>query len=869
MKIVITAFLFIFFCTLNFAQSEDSTITIAAGEEYNAGWFHNIFLGKHWRDIWVTPVKTKILDLNKFANGLTPVKKGGGFQTKSLRFKGNDNQYWKFRSIEKDPSKTLPKDLQNTIANDILQDQISSANPYAALAVAPILDSLNVLQSKPYLYYLPDDKKLGEFQREFGGMFGILEIHPKYDEDEDVVFDESDKVKGTLDLFERLEKKKDEYVNSAAYLKARLVDIIIGDWDRHADQWKWARYEVGNKKIWNPIPRDRDQAFSKFDGFFPTLAEYVIPQFNSFEKSFNDVEHVTWNGRFVDQHFLIQLTKAEWDSVTSFVQNKFTDTLIKEAVNKFPPEVYKLCANEINEKMKWRRDNLKKISNDYYKFINTVVDIYGGNKKDYLEINRLNNNQTLLKLYKEIENQTVSETLPYFQKTFDNNLTDEIRIYLNDGDDVVKLKGEAKKGILIRIIGENGADTIIDSSEVNGYFLSVFPISDAENKTKVYDHGKRTKVIYGTGTTLDKEKIKKPKSPEEKYRPIQRDRSGETLFYPIVNFNSDDGFIIGCGSLITRYGFRAIPYKNKYSITAHYATKPSAGSISFSMIFNSIFKNASFHINVEATQLQFTRYYGFGNETVYSKKLNDENFYRLEQSFFGVNSSLQYNVTTKLNLNLGISYHYSHTELPNENLLDSFPDRKYGLGKFTSLESNFRIEYDSRDNKTFAHSGLYLFGGISYFPKILDSKENYTKSIVDLRSYFTSSFITKTTFAFRLLGKKVWGIYPFLSAVFLGGSDNLLGFRRERFSGDAALYGIAQIRMKISKVKFIINGDFGIHGFAETGRVFTDYGNSKIWHPSYGGGLWLSYLDRTLNLVGTLANSKESLLFYFGIDFNF
>ncbi len=388
MKIIKTFLLFILISTLSFAQLGDSTLIIAAGEEYKSGWFHNIFFGKHWRDAWITPVKTKILDLQDFANGLTPVKKGGGFQTKSLRFKGNDNQYWKFRSIEKDPSKTLPKDLQNTIANDIVHDQISSSNPYAALVVASILDSLNVLQSKPYLYYLPNVEELGEFRKEFGGTFGFLEVHPKYDEDEGVFFDESDKVKGTLDLFERLEKKKDEYVNSTEYLKVRLIDILIGDWDRHADQWKWARYEDGGKKYWLPIPRDRDQAFSKFDGFFPSIAEYIIPQFNSFGKSFNNIEHLTWNGRFVDQHFLIQLTKVEWDSVTSFVQNKLTDTLIKEAVNKLPPEVYNLCADEISEKIKWRRDNLKELSDEYYRFINTVVDIYGGNKKDYVEINQ-------------------------------------------------------------------------------------------------------------------------------------------------------------------------------------------------------------------------------------------------------------------------------------------------------------------------------------------------------------------------------------------------------------------------------------------------------------------------------------------------
>ena len=127
-------------CLAQNSESENY-ITIKAGEEYKAGWFHNLFFGEHWRKVWTTPVKVKVLDIKNFAGGLTPTKKGGGFQTKSLRFKGNDGHYWKFRSIEKDPSKTLPEELRGSIADDILQDQISSSHPYAAFAAAPILDS--------------------------------------------------------------------------------------------------------------------------------------------------------------------------------------------------------------------------------------------------------------------------------------------------------------------------------------------------------------------------------------------------------------------------------------------------------------------------------------------------------------------------------------------------------------------------------------------------------------------------------------------------------------------------------------------------------------------------------------------------------
>ena len=856
--------------TTGYAQSANNNeILISAGSEYEAGWFHNLFLGKHWRDVWTTPLKVNVLDLNKFAGGLVPIKRGGGMQTKSLRFKGNDGHYWKFRSIEKDPSKTLPPELRESIADDILQDQISSSNPYAAFVVAPILDSLKILQAKPYLYYLPDVEELGEFRNDFGGMLGIIEIHPDVEEEENISFDNANKIEGTLDLFERLEKKENEFVNSKEYLKARLVDIFLGDWDRHADQWKWARYDGDDKKVWFPIPRDRDQVFAKFDGLLVRLAEYVIPQFNSFENAYNNIEDLTWNGRFVDQHFLIQLTKAEWDSVTTFVKGKLTDELIISAVKELPEEVYQIAQNEIVTKLLSRRNKLNDISNDYYNFVNTVVDIYGNKDDDYVEINRIDNNSTRLKIYKDIKKNQINKYGPYFEKVFDNNITDEIRIYLLDGDDLVKLTGNVDNGILIRIIGGNGADEIIDSSIVNGYFLSITPIPDAENKTKIYDSGKKTNIIYNAGTTYDDEEIKVPEDQEEKYRPLQKDRSSETFFFPIVNYSSNDGLIFGGGSYINQYGFRDIPYKNRYFVTAEYATKPNTGSISFESTFNSIAKNVSLNFNVGANGLQITEYYGYGNETIFNEKLGEEENYRLEQTLVSVNPSLEFDYSTRLKLTLGFEYLYSETELVNKLLLELFPEGEYGLGKFASTKVKAEFIYDSRDNNLFTKSGFYADGAIYYSPKLLDVKDHFGGAVIDLRTYLTTSLISKTTFAFRVFGEKVWGNYPFLSSAFLGGTNNLLGFNRERFSGDASLYSTAQIRTHLSKVRLIINGDLGFHAFAETGRVFTESNNSKLWHPSFGGGLWLSYLDRGFNLVATLAKSEESYLFYFGLGFNF
>jgi hypothetical protein len=37
--------------------------------------------------------------------------------------------------------------------------------------------------------------------------------------------------------------------------------MLIGDWDRHDDQWRWAAFDEGKQTVFKAIPRDRDQAF--------------------------------------------------------------------------------------------------------------------------------------------------------------------------------------------------------------------------------------------------------------------------------------------------------------------------------------------------------------------------------------------------------------------------------------------------------------------------------------------------------------------------------------------------------------------------------------------------------------------------------
>ena len=64
--------------------SLDSTTTAPSGS-YSAGGIKRFFLGDLNRELWDAPFRVPILDLERFAGGLTPTRRGGGLQTQSLR----------------------------------------------------------------------------------------------------------------------------------------------------------------------------------------------------------------------------------------------------------------------------------------------------------------------------------------------------------------------------------------------------------------------------------------------------------------------------------------------------------------------------------------------------------------------------------------------------------------------------------------------------------------------------------------------------------------------------------------------------------------------------------------------------------------
>lgn len=487
------------------AISADS-LTVIAGSEYEAGSFHKWLWGEHYRTEWTTPFTVVVLDLGSYANGLVPLKRGGGFQTKSLRFQGNNGKQYAFRSINKDPTKALPPELRDTFAGGVIQDQISSSHPAAPLVADALADALGVIHPKPVICILPDDERLKEFRPDFAGILGMLEEYPADGPDGAPGFAGSTKIINTLKLFDELEKNSDDRVNASAYLTARLLDILMGDWDRHIDQWRWAKFEEEGKDVWYPIPRDRDQAFAKLDGLIPSIGAEAITQVEGFGGDYPKIADLTYSGRYTDRRILVGLTKSVWDSVTGSTIAKLTDQVLQNAVARIP-EPLRQDNEWIVRNLKSRRDKLAAASEEYYNGLAEYVDIHLSDKNEFVKIERMDDEHTLVAAYRKDKDSGEPKGNPVYQRTFFIDETKEIRIYMHGGDDKALVSGEVNCGIKVRIVGGGGDDTFVDNSRVNGILWGFIPVPTSTTATYFYDDAGQNSFTKGPGTRVDTDKF--------------------------------------------------------------------------------------------------------------------------------------------------------------------------------------------------------------------------------------------------------------------------------------------------------------------------------------------------------------------------
>ena len=835
-------------------------VSVIPCADYEAGALHTMIFGTHWRSLWTTPVEMPVLDLNSFAGGLVPFEKGGGFQTMTLSFRGANGKEYRFRSLDKDPSRGLPPKLKGSVVASVLQDQVTTSNPVSALIVSPLLDAAGVCNVAPELMVLPYDKvRLGEYFDEYAGLAGTIEELPSESELAGAGFKGADKISGTYAVFDNLEKDNDNQVDGAAYLRARLLDLFIGDWDRYSDQWKWAGYKKEGNTVWFPIPGNRDHAFSRQDGVYAWIITKVIPRMTDFGGNYPNIKNLSLSGRPLDRRLLSGIDRAEWDGVTADVRQKLTDQVIHEAVMKMPPAMYEKEGARLERELLARRNLLEKASGELYLLYAEDVDVYTSNKAEYAKVHRMADGSIDVAIFKRDGNTGSGKGTPFYSRIFTPLETNEVRLYLQGGDDRAIIDGPVcKGGVKVRVVGGEGQDTFEDYSTraISG------DSGSSAIMTCFYDDGNKSEFITGKYTSVDRRAVAVPVDDQEKYDLTMRDSGRETGFSPSIDYAAETGVFLGMGATVTDYSFRADPYRYRMQFDGGVAVGGDLRyKVNYIGDFRSLLRNTSLLVEAGTTGLDVINFYGLGNEKYYNGTGLEEDDFEIINQVTSMRASLRYPMDKNYSWSAGIGAKWIDLALEPGSYNALHQAEVPGIDHDFSGSFQVGFHYDSRDSgdeitlspgkqstslsagSTTALSGVMVDVHGMYYPEFFGNEHAYGKIGGEFRTYIPLVSSRYSRLALRFGGEKIWGDYPFYEAAFIGGSSFLRGYDRQRFAGDASLYAGSELRLYFGTFKFLVPIMYGPLVFAETGRVFLHGEDSRVWHSSAGGGLWFGAVE--------------------------
>ena len=340
---------------------QDST-TIAASKLYHTrSVTRRIFIGQNYRSTWSLGIKMPIFDI-KTVNGGMVIVKMGGQQTKSLYMRDKDSINWVLRSVDKSFDKAMPGFVKKTVIKKYYQDMVSASYPYGALIVAALAKALGIYAPDPRLFYIPDDEAFGKYRKVFAHTVCMLEkVEPGFDNTPTEITDT---------VLKRIQTSRQYRIDDTSYLKIRLLDMLVADWDRHKDQLRWGVRGYNTDTVYYPIPRDRDQAFYYSDGIsIKVIHTFGTKYMAGFTGSTGKVRQLNYKSWDLDKILLKNLDEKDWQRIILAFQQMMSDDALLSAVNALPVEARQQDAEMIFKKLKSRRDKLPKDAIKYHAFL--------------------------------------------------------------------------------------------------------------------------------------------------------------------------------------------------------------------------------------------------------------------------------------------------------------------------------------------------------------------------------------------------------------------------------------------------------------------------------------------------------------------
>ena len=819
--------------------------------------FYRFFWGKHYRPVYSREIEAPVLDLSALPGNVRAISEGGGNQSRSIRLIDDEEHEYTARELRKSAVRFIQSKItdhyvedimRNSIAEDVVQDFYTTAHPYAPFALNPIFDSLDIYNAQPKIYYLPKQKQLGIYNEDYGDKLYMLEAHAGDENKSFERFGDADDIISTKDLLANIRKSKKHQVDESNFLKVRLMDFVVGDYDRHYDQWRWSEFEQedGNK-LYKTIRRDRDQAFPKYDGLILSILKMGMIDFRSMEKYDEDVNSVKWMSRYaypLDQAFLKEITWEDWQEQVKFIQQNLTDETIEKAFATLPEATQNETMENIKKNLKIRRDNLESIARRYYEYLMSHQIILGTEDKDAFRITRKPDGETTISLKTENGRD--------FERTYSKELTKEIWIYGLDDEDTFTVEGQGDRFIPLKILGGENND--------------VYDFQNAR-RVKAYDYKSKNNTFKNPNSSkwlVDSYDI-------NTYNDENRKLQANTLF-PSVGFDPDAGFKVGLRDTYTTYGLANNPFKTQQSFTAAFYSATSGLSLDYAGEFAHVFYNWNFKLDARITSPNYAiNYFGTGNDTSYDEDRVDRDFNRVRISQWNVRPALKY-LQERVFFSIGpLLENFDVENRSNSVTADEFASDSNVFRNQLYAGAEARFQYKNKSGEiAFIRRGFQFDLAAGYKTAIKDEFDNeftYIKPTLSIDFPLHSSGFA--VLATKLGAQMNFGDYEFYHGATLGGNNSLRGYRNERFNGKTMFYQSTDLRtgildLKTSYVPLRLGATLGF----DYGRVWLENDNSDQWHTSYGGSIFLNgFKAVTANIGYYLSDESDRLIVTLGFRF--
>lgn len=844
------------------------TASIYTQEEVTKSGFHKWLWGERYRKYYGTQVKAPTVLLDTLYGGLKVVRKGGGNQSNSLRLADSEGREYVMRDLRKSAERYLQAiafqdqyiigQFEGTYTEKLLLDLYTGAHPYAPFTVGKLSDAVGIYHTNPKLYYVPKQSVLGDYNTDFGDGLYMIEEHVSDDHDNLESFGRTKKIESTYDLINKLRKDEEYSIDQKEYVKARLFDILIGDWDRHVDQWRWAEFKTkkGNK-VYKPIPRDRDQVFSRWgDGVIMGFGSRAVPAlriFEGFHEKIRNVKGFTSSPRTfaLDMALLSESNLDMWIEEAKFIQQHINEQVIDEAFMAFPEEVRDETLTTIKHALLSRKDNLVETAKSYYAVLNKFSVVTGTDKDDYFNVVSLPNGGVEVRAYR-IKDGDMTDL--FFKKTFDPTYTEEIWIYGLDDDDVFDVNTESSR-IKVRVVGGQNNDVYKISEKSRNVYAY-----DFKSKKNTFDeaYGGKTNLIndYDTNT----------------YQ-FLKIKSSNNQILPTLGFNPDDGFRIGLTDTYTFNGFRQNPFTQQHVFNAAYYFATNGFDFGYKGEFAHVFNDVNLELKARFTSPNFTlNFFGFGNETVNN---DDEeplglDYNRVRMRTISLAPSFIWRGYLGSKVRIGASYESIEVEETQDRFINLFYLENGEESHQSFLGVDGEYSYTNTDNEAFPTLGMgfALHGGFK--TNVEQSGRSFGYIIPSFSMDHKLLANGRLVLATKAKGHFTIGDdYEFYQAASIGGNNGLRGYRYQRFTGKRAFYQNTDLRYSFrGRRTGVLPVTPGIYGGFDYGRVWFPGDSSDKWHNSYGGGFFLNGADILTANFG-LFNSSDGMRFAFQLGFGF